>query len=184
MKIAYVFTNYHLANITAQAGIMQKLADKARQQGHQVFILSNAPKSHLPRPDSNYLIIEGEGVVQTFFYKIPAIISFLRKKNPDVVHVNGAFMMLFIWVINYLIRKPLFAFLSETHDDFSSIKKFLTVVAIRSARRVYVASRFLSRHWMDTGISLKKIEFVSVGLNPVFLKPPMTTKKSRGNVDS
>src|SRR3990167_7514662 len=124
-KICYFYSNYHLAEITGQPALVEKLISKAKESSYQVSVVSNAlQKKQFIKNNVNYFLVAGNDNFRSYAFNLIYILKILIKIRPDVIHVNGLLMCLYVWIMARFLRIKLFSLISETTDKISPLAKF------------------------------------------------------------
>ena len=123
-KICYFYSNYHLAEITGQPALVEKLISKAKESSYQVSVVSNAlRKKQFIKNNVNYFLVAGNDNFRSYAFNLIYILKILIKIRPDVIHVNGLLMCLYVWIMARFLRIKLFSLISETTDKISPLAK-------------------------------------------------------------
>lgn len=171
MKICFIFSNFHLHHITGQAGLVDKLAKRVKEKSYKVSVISNYSKyTRFTKNGIGYYLIKGLGDFKTYFLNFFRVIGFLKKIQPDVIHVNGVLMTIYVWLISRFLRIPFFSLVTETLDHINSIYKKLYAVSVKNCRHIFVTAEFLKRQLVEIGVEKNKITVVRIGLDENYLR--------------
>lgn len=171
MNICYVFSNYHLANITGQAGLMMKLISKTKHPNYNISVISNNLESNrFTKNKINYCLIKGLGDFRTYFLNFFSILSYLIQTKPDVIHVNGILMGIYIWLISFFFPSKYFSLVTETTDNINYLFKKLYCLASIKYKYIFVTSDFLKKQLTDIGINKNKIKIIRIGVDNKFIE--------------
>ncbi|MCD6094286.1 MAG: glycosyltransferase family 4 protein [Candidatus Omnitrophica bacterium] len=171
MKICYIFSNFHLLHITGQPDIVFKLVSQAHKRGEEVYLISNAPEQEqLYQGGINLFLIRGLGDFKTYFLNIFKIIKYLRDVKPDIIHVHGYLLTIFVWIINRFFHIPLVCSVCETLDILNSFYKNLIIFCFNHSELTFVTSECIKNHLIENGVSTDKIVIARIGLDGKFLK--------------
>ena len=170
MKIVYLFSNFHLARLTAQPKIGLELAQKARQKGEKIFVISNGLKTKAFKKNNiDFLIFSGPADLKTYFFNLFLIIKYLKKVKPDIIHVHGSLLIVYIWFVNCFLRIPLVCSLCETLDIMSAFQQKLLVFCLKQSKKVFVSCEYIKSQLIKKGLNADKIETARIGLDNNFL---------------
>jgi len=182
MRVCFCFSNFHLAHITGQAGLMMQLIQKTKNHSSHVFVISNDLRSEQFTKDGiDYYLIKGLGDFKTYFSNFLQIVHFIKKIKPDVIHVNGILMTIYIWIITCFLRIPFFSLVSETIDNINPLYQNFYYLASKSCKYIFVTSNFLKKQLLEIGVEKKKIKVVRIGLDE---KYQINYRKSTENYDT
>jgi glycosyltransferase involved in cell wall biosynthesis len=170
MKICYLFSNYHLVNITAEPKMAIALAEHALRNSHEVYIISNYTKNKTEkRGKIRFFLFKGLGDLKTYLLNTPHIIRHLTKVKPNIIHVHGGIIIVYVLLINLFLRIPLVFTLCEGLDTFGSFQKKLLVFCLSRMKAIFVTSSYLKNQLVAQGVARKKIKVVRLGLEKKFL---------------
>jgi len=173
MKICYVFSNFHLLHITGQPGIVFKLVSQARKREEEVYLISNAPEQEqLYQGGINLFLIRGLGDFKTYFFNIFKIIKYLKTIKPDIIHVHGHLLIIFVWLINRFLNISLVCSTCETLDKkrVNAFYRRLITFCIIHSELTFVTSECIKSQLIKNKVSSDKIIIARVGLDEKFLK--------------
>ncbi|MBI3366553.1 hypothetical protein HY041_02920, partial [Candidatus Roizmanbacteria bacterium] len=109
MKICFIFSNYHLSHITGQAGLLDRLTKKVKLSLFDVSIISNYVQGRkFTKEGITHYLVKGLGDFKTYLLHFFQIIRFLKEIQPDLIHVNGVLMTIYVWFICKLFGIPFF----------------------------------------------------------------------------
>ncbi|PIQ73499.1 hypothetical protein COV58_02145 [Candidatus Roizmanbacteria bacterium CG11_big_fil_rev_8_21_14_0_20_36_8] len=176
MKICYIFSNFHHAHITGQAGVMNKLILKA-SENNQVFVISNTHQAEqITRDGVSYYLYDMSSSILKFIVSTIHIGRILRKIRPDIIHVNGALMSVYISFINILVGCTQVILLSETIENIPLILKWMAILSFRSHPAIFVTSNYLKMELISAGIPERKIHLIRIGLGQKFIDVQQKTE--------
>ena len=179
MKICYFFSNFHLSSITGQAGLVDKLTNEAKKSSYTVSVVSNHTKGQrFEKKGIQYLLIPGLGDFKTYALNVPQIVRFLREIQPDMIHVNGALMTIYVWVITRFLHIPFVALITETTDRLNPLYKKLFAHASINCNSIFVTGNYLRNDLAKFGVAREKIIVVRMGLNPIYLEKCTPVKET------
>jgi len=170
MRICYIFTNFHLTNSTGQPGIVYRLAQEMARREEEVFILSNSlTESRLEQAGIDIFLIKGLGDFSTYLFNFFKIVKRLKKIKPDVIHVHGYLLTIFVFFTNKFIKARLFSSLCETPEVVDNFYRSAAITALKKSERVFVTSEYIKNKLFKNGISAEKILVARIGLDQRFL---------------
>jgi len=170
MKICFIFSNFHLSHLTAQPGIVFKLAKKAAERGEKIYIISNDIKNKNIRKGGIYFFLfKGVGNLRTYFLNLPKIIKYLKDSKPSVIHVHGSLLIIYAWFINRLFGIPMVCYLCETLDIMNTFYRKLLVFCLTRVEKIFLSSEYIKDQLIRNGIPSYKTLVVRIGLNEKFL---------------
>ena len=115
MKIAYLYSNWHLKDFTGQPAVVEQLIRHCELSGNMVFLISNCPRQNLPDVmNTSYCLVPGLSKWATYGSNFFRILKFLRRINPDLIHAHGPLMIIFAQILASLLRIPLVCSICET----------------------------------------------------------------------
>ncbi|MBL7197100.1 MAG: glycosyltransferase family 4 protein [Candidatus Omnitrophica bacterium] len=172
MKICYIFSNFHLSNVTGQPAIIFKLARYAADKGEEVYMISNISgipgEEKLNHDEVNSFLIKGLGDFKTYFLNIFKIIEYLRRIKPDIVHVHGHLLIIFIWFIGKFLKVNLACSLCETLYVVNGFYRKLLVFCLKHSKKIFVTADYVKKQLIKKGILSDKITVVRIGLDEKF----------------
>lgn len=169
MRIGYLFSNFHLANITGQPAIVLKLAQRAAERGERVFIVSNSTEDREFRKENiHFFLIKGLGDFKTYFFNFPKIIKYLRDIKPDVIHVHGHLLIIYTWFIGRFLGFPVVASLCEILDVISPFYRKILVFCLNRTEKTFVSSEHIRNQLLSNGLPAYKISVVRLGVDQKF----------------
>lgn len=169
MKICYIFSNFHLASHTAQPAIVLSLAKAQAERGNKVFIVSNsATEKTLCDKGYGCFLINGEGILRTYLLNIFKIARYLNVIKPDIIHVHGYLLMLFVWFISRFNSFKLFCSVCETIDTVNLFYRKLVCACINNSLGIVVSCEYIKKQLLENGISNNKILVARTGLDNKF----------------
>lgn len=181
MKICFIFSNFHLAHLTAQSGIGLRLAQKAVKQGKEVFIISNGTENKKFQEEGiQVFLFKGLGDLKTYLVNLPRIIKYLKYIKPDVIHIHGSLLIIYIWFVNRFYRIPMVCSLCETLDIMSSFYKRLLIFCLNHVEKIFVSSEYIKNQFVQNGIPPDKIIVSRIGIDEKFL---IKTKNFKSDAD-
>lgn len=158
-----------------------KLAQKTRDQGHQVSIVSNGPKkSHFKKNGMTVFLIPGQATLTTYLIHFYSILFFLYQIKPDIIHVQGLTLQIYVCLINRFFQLPLAAYLNESIDVCPSFYQPLLIASLKKAEKVFVSCQYLKNQYSGKGLGLKQIAVSRIGLEPKYLKMPTPNISRQG----
>ena len=170
-KICYFYANYHLAEITGQPALVEKLISKAKESSYQVSVVSNAlQKKQFIKNNVNYFLVAGNDNFRSYAFNLIYILKILIKIRPDVIHVNGLLMCLYVWIMARFLRIKLFSLISETTDKISPLAKIFFSFISRDIKTVFTTCNYIKGQLIKFGVNENKIKVVRIGLDQKFLK--------------
>ncbi len=179
MKICFIFSNFHLHHITGQAGLVDKLTKEVKKKSYHVSVISNySTNTQFKKKGINYFLVKGLGDFRTYFFHFFRVITFLKKIHPDVIHVNGVLMTIYVWFICKILGIPFFSLITETIDKVSSFYKKLYALSSRDCRHIFVTAEFLKKQLIEIGVEGNKISIVRIGLDEKYLKKFSSRKET------
>ncbi|MBM3249791.1 MAG: glycosyltransferase family 4 protein [Candidatus Omnitrophica bacterium] len=171
MKICYIFSNFHLSSITGQPAIIYRLAQAAKEQGNQVYIISNsADDREVFKEGINYFMLRGEGVFKTYFSNALRIIGYLRRVDPDIIHVHGYLLSVFISFLSIFFRARRIYSVCETLEILDPLYRRISCLFLNSSYMNIVSSEFIKNELVKRGIEEKRITVARIGLDENFLQ--------------
>lgn len=170
MKICYLYSNYYLAHLTGQAGLMDKLAQKASQNLIEVSVISNDFKDYsFTKNGIKYFLHKGKGDYFTYIINFISIIYRIYQLKPDILHVHGVLFTIYIWCINLLLGIPLCITLTETLDQFNSFTLKILSFCLNKSNHIFVTSNYLKVQLINIGVNEKIVTLIRMGLNEKFI---------------
>lgn len=171
MKICYIFSNLHLSDITAEPKMAHRLAEFSFSHGHKIYVISNHRKESLENKNGiQYLLIKGLGDLKTYLYKYAKIIRYLADIRPDIIHAQGGLIIIYAWMLNLFIRKPLYFSLFESFDSFHGLQKKILLFCLSRVKKIFVISEYFKNQLVANGIKSNKITVSRIGLDRKFLE--------------
>ncbi len=181
MKVCFLFSNFHLVNLTAEPKIAFTLAEKALKKGHEVHIISNDAKNKLEKKGGiHFFLFKGLGDLKTYLINSIQIIRYLNRIQPGVIHVHGGIIIVYAWFINLFLKIPLVFTFCEGLDTFGCLQKKLLLFCLSRMEAVFVVSLYLKNQLVSNNVKEKNIRVVRLGLEDRFLK---TTKARKPRTD-
>ena len=170
MKICFLFSNSHLADLTAEPKMALRLAWEVSKNGHHVHIISNSTKNiQKIERNINFLLFRGLGNLKTYLTNTHKIVWYLNKIKPDILHVHGGVILVYAWCINMCLKIPLAFTLCESLDTFSGLQKKLLLFCLSRMSSIFVISSYYKNQLMLNGIQEKRIVVARLGLEDSFL---------------
>ena len=128
MRIVFIITNLHDANMTGQQKIALGLAEKLSEAGHEVLIVGNSEKgstnSLIKSNDRmQYHIIDGKASIwskTTLSFLSPRMLQTIRKFEPDIIHGHGSLTTWFSSWFKIALKKPAIQTLYDSDLLFGS----------------------------------------------------------------
>lgn len=154
MRICYFFSNFYLSHLTAQPGIVSRLAKRAAEREETVFIISNDEKEskEFKKEGINFFLVNGVGDLKTYFLNLPKIINYLRKIKPDIIHAHGGLLIIYIWFINRFLGIPMVCSMCETLEIMSAFYKKLLVFCLARIEKTFVSSKYIKNQLVENGV--------------------------------
>jgi len=170
MKICYIFSNFHLAHITGQPATIFKLARYAAKKEKKVYLISNTPHEVQSNEDGiKFFLIKGLGDFKTYFLNILKLIKYLRTVKPDIIHVHGYLLTIFVWILNRFFNTPLVCSVCEALDIVNIFYKKFIIFCLTYSELIFVTSEYIKRQLIKSGVPSGKIIVVRIGLDEKFL---------------
>lgn len=168
-KICFLFSNFHLINITGQPSIALEIAKKAAKK-HQIFILSNSLENRtFKKKNIKIFLFKGPANLKGYFLNLPKIIKTLRQVKPDIIHVHGSLMIIYYWFLNLVLKIPMVCSLCETPEILKPFYQRLLVFCLKRVKKTFVTSKYIKKQLGKSGLPSSKIQLVRIGLNEKLL---------------
>lgn len=180
MKICFFFSDIDKGEYTGQAGIGLNIAKAAGNEGCEVSIISNSESGAFNSIQTNkykLLILKGVGVLSTYIKGIPRTIKFLIAEKPDVVHVHGSLLAVFICPILLMLKIPFWVSTCEVVDMHPGYLQSFIKFAYARANKVIVTANIIKQQLAELGIENKKIDVVRLGLRKDFFQVDTSGKQ-------
>ncbi len=179
MRLCFLYSNHHLADLTAQPGVAFKLATVAAACEHQVLIVSNAPQLPESIPKGiRFCLFPGLGDLSTYVRHLGQLIREINDFQPEVIHVHGDLYFVFLCFLQPFIRRPITIYVSEVLAIHSGITRWFFLVCLRLAGQVFVSSDHIGKELLAGGVSSEKIFTVRLGLDQKYLRAERPKKSS------
>lgn len=170
MKICFIFSNFHLSHLTAQPGIVFKLAKKAAERGEKIYIISNdIENKNFKKGGIYFFLFKGLGDFRTYFLNLPKIIKYLKDSKPDVIHIHGSLLIIYVWFINIFFGIPIVCSLCETLDTMSTFYRRLLVFCLTRVEKTFLSSEYIKNQLVRNNVSSHKTLVVRIGVDEKFL---------------
>jgi len=170
MKICFIFSNFHLSHLTAQPGMVFKLANKVAERGEKIYIISNDIKNrNFRRGGIHFFLFKGLGDLRTYFFNVPKIIKYLKDSKPSIIHVHGSLLVIYAWLINRLFGIPLVCSLCETLDAMNTFYRKLLVFCLTRVEKIFLSSDYIKDQLVRNGVPSHKVLVIRIGLDEKFL---------------
>lgn len=166
-RICYIFSNYYLKDITGQPSIAWSLSQKA-QGKENVFIISNSETDKVE--EKNQLIIKGKGDFKTYVANIIKIIFYIRKTKPNMIHVNGNLLTIFIWYINRFFHIPMSCYLCEGLEISGYMIDQILLYCLKRINHIFVSCEYIKKQLLEKNIKKDKITVIRIGLKDIYRK--------------
>jgi glycosyltransferase involved in cell wall biosynthesis len=171
MKICFIFSNFHLSHLTGQPGIVFKLAKRAAKKGKKVFIISNdeAENKEFKKEGIYFFLFKGLGDFKAYLLNLPRIIKYLKQIKPDIIHVHGGLLIIYVWFVNRIFRLPMTSSLCETLEAMCPFYRKLFAFCLNQGEKTFVSSEYIKNQLVKNGVSADKILVVRIGVDEKFL---------------
>lgn len=173
MKICYIFSNMHLSHLTGQPGMVLKLIKKMSNKGIRVYIISNDQQRERQFVEGcvEYYLIKGLGDLRSYVKNIIKIVGYIRRIKPDLLHVQGHLLIIFIWVINRFLRIPMVCSICETLDKriVNPFYRALIIYCLNRSAKACVSSEYVKSILTSNGVDQRKVILIRIGLDEKFL---------------
>jgi len=172
MRIALLFTNFDLVNITGQPAVIYSLAKRLKEKKEEMSIISNSEsKINLPEGSLNIFLIKGKGDFKSYVLRIHKIIQRLKTFRPDIIHIHGYLISAFFWIINFLfLRKRLFCSVCETIKIIKNVfLKQWVIFCLKRVEKIFVTAEYIKNELIKYKIPKEKILITRIGLTEKFL---------------
>lgn len=173
MRICYIFTGIYQAKIIGQSAVALRLIDHIDKKNNKIYIISN----YLPESGSFYingdnkLLLKGPNTLWTYLKNTRKIINYLKEIKPDILHVRGLLIIIYVWFLNKLfLQYPLVISIFETAEHLSSINRKLIAFCINRSNISFVSSKIIKNLFVFIGATPEKIIIIHTGLKDKFLK--------------
>ena len=151
MRIVFIITNLHDANMTGQQKIALGLAEKLSEAGHDVLIVGNSEKdstnSLIKSNDRmQYHIIDGKASIwskTTLSFLSPRMLQTIRKFEPDIIHGHGSLTTWFSSWFKIALKKPAIQTLYDSDLLFGSTRT-IAQLPLRFVNHVVCTSDYLA----------------------------------------
>jgi len=170
MRICYIFTNFHLLDVTGQPGIIYRLAKHVAKK-EDVFILSNSRiESVLQRDGLNIFLIKGQGDFRAYFINLFKVIRYLKNIKPDIIHVHGYLLTAVFFFISKFSHAEFVCSVCETPEVVENILYRKAVfLCLKLVKKIFVTCEYIKVKLMEKGIVAERIIVSRFGLDVKFL---------------
>jgi len=175
MKICYIFSGIYQAKIIGQSAVAMRLVDHINKKENRVYIISNylLESEYFYLNGDNNLLLKGPNTFKTYLKNTRKILKYLKEVEPDILHVRGLLMVIYIWILNKLfLHYPLVVSIFETPEHLNIIYIKLISFCINRAEITFVSSGFIRDKFIKEGAIPEKILVRHTGLKERFLKVP------------
>jgi len=171
MKICYIFSNIHLSQVTAQPGIVMKLARKVAERGTHVYAISNNTQViRTKRVGIEYFLFKGSTPFRSYMLNLLRITRYLRRIRPDIIHVHGNLIIIPFWIISRLLGIPCVCSLCEILDRnvVSTLQKKTILGCLSRSKKTIVTSTYLKKMLVDNDVPASNIHVARIGVDERF----------------
>ncbi|MBM3282936.1 glycosyltransferase [Candidatus Gottesmanbacteria bacterium] len=175
MKICYIFTGVYQAEFTGQPAVGLLLIDHIDKKGNQTYLISNylSPSGYFYENGNSNLLLKGPNTLGTYLKSTRRILKYLEEIKPDILHVRGLLMVIYVWVLNKLFMQyPLVISIFETPEHLHFLYRRLISFCINRAEIAFVPSNFVKKQFMKSGALSEKILVRHTELENKFLSNP------------
>src|SRR3989338_1867211 len=173
MKICYIFSGIYQAKIIGQSAAALRLIEHIKKGNYDINLISNyvPEEEHVYLKGKNNLYIKGPNTLTTYIRNTFKIVGFLKKLNPNILHVKGLLIIPFMWIINKLFLGYSIVFsIFETPDHLKPIFIYFIAFCINHGDGTFVSSDFIKKKLIEKGALPEKMLVRYTGLKNKFLK--------------